>query len=76
MRKKIEKLEVKEFIENQEYHKKQIWDLVYISTSCEEDNDSDDSSDEEDEEEEVKSSPDKEEKPLKRDIPDYVAKKD
>ena len=61
-----------------EYEKMNLWDLLYISTSCEEDNDSE-SEEEDDEEEEKKEGDEEEEKaesPKKKYIPDYVPKED
>ena len=49
LRKQIESMRPSEFLSDPQYEKAQIWDLVYISTSCEEDNDSESEEEEEDE---------------------------
>ena len=51
MRNTIRQIKLADFITSEEYQKQDIWDLKYISTSDEEDNDSD-IEDEESEEEE------------------------
>ena len=42
MREECLKLSNKEFLESEQYRDKQIWEIKYLSTSDEEDNDSSD----------------------------------
>lgn len=50
MRESCLKIKPEEFLRGEEYIDKHIWDLKYISTSDEEDNDSENTEDEEEEE--------------------------
>ena len=58
MRQTCENLSIEEFLKSDSYKDKQIWELKYISTSDEEDNDSSDEDDDSAEEEIKEKEPD------------------